>query len=65
MTAWATSWATHIAEATLSKVTQGKKVIDNNDTDGLTEFYYCVSDCLIALRQLQFDSDLYSSGTLR
>ena len=30
----------------------------------MTEFYYCVSDCLIALRQLQFDSDLYSSGTL-
>ena len=53
-----------IVEATLKKITHGKP-IENHDLDGLTEFYYCVSDCLVALRQLRFDSDIYSSETLR
>ncbi len=53
-----------IAEATIQIVTKGK-AIESNDLEGLTEFYYSVSDCLITLQQLRYDSDLYSSDTLR
>ena len=55
---------TKIAQATLLTVTQGAAV-QNDDDEGLLEFYYTVSDCLVSLRMLKYDSDLYSSDTLR
>ena len=53
-----------IAQVTLQKVTQGKNV-QNDDLDGLVEFYYCVSDSIITLKMLNYESDLRSSDTLR
>ena len=53
-----------IAQVTLHKVTHGK-VIQNEDIAGLMEYYYCISDCLVTLRLLNYESDLHSSGTLR
>ena len=53
-----------IAQATISKVTQGKDVPDFNE-EALSELYFCVSDCLVTLTQLNYFSDVYSSETLR
>ena len=53
-----------VAQAYLSGVTRGKQITDH-DVDALGEFYYTVSDCLVALRQLNYASDLFSSDTLR
>ena len=53
-----------IAQAYISSVTRGKQVLDD-DGEALGEFYYSVSDCLVALSQLNYASDLYSSDTLR
>ena len=53
-----------VAQAYLSKVTRGNQVPDN-DVEALVEFYYTVSDCLVALRQLNYASDMFSSDTLR
>ena len=53
-----------IAQATLLTVTQGAAV-PNDDNDGLLHFYYTVSDCLVGLRMLNYEADLYSSDTLR
>ena len=49
-----------IAQAVLAKVTQGK-VLEPNEQAGLSEFYFTISDCLVMLDQLRYDSDLYSS----
>ena len=53
-----------IAQAVLLKITQGKEIQDNDD-EGLSELYYSISDCLVTLKQLDYASDMYSSGTLR
>ena len=53
-----------IAEAHLTKVTKGKQIA-NDDDKGLIEFYYSLSDCIITLRQLNYESDTYSTDTLR
>ena len=53
-----------VAQAVLSKVTKGK-AIQNDDMKGLSEFLYNISDCLITLTQLNYESDLHSSDTLR
>ena len=53
-----------IVEAHLTKVTKGKQIA-NDDDKGLLEFYYSLSDCLITLRQLDYESDIYSVDTLR
>ena len=53
-----------IAAATLHLVTKGKP-IEEDDASGLEDFYYAVSDCLINLESLRYDSDLFSSDTLR
>ena len=53
-----------IAHAVISQVTKGK-VVQNDDAKGLSELYYSVNDCLVTLRQLNYNSDLYSSETLR
>ncbi len=53
-----------IAEATLAAVIHGKSVPDD-ETEGLTDFYYTVRECLVTLKQLNYVSDLHSSDTLR
>ena len=51
-----------VARAVLTKVTKGKPVDD--DAKQISEFLYCISDCLITLKQLNYASDLHSSDTL-
>ena len=53
-----------IAQAVLGKVTKGKAV-QNNDSKGLADLYYSINDCLVTLQQLNYNSDLKSSDTLR
>ena len=53
-----------IAQAHLSKVSAGK-AIQNDDVKGLTEFYYCISDCVNALTKMCYFSDLGSTDILR
>ena len=40
------------------------KQIANNDDKGLMELYYSLSDCIIALCQLNYGADIYSTDTL-
>ena len=44
-----------VAKAILEKVTKGKAVV-NDDLRGLTELYYSISDCLMILQQLNYES---------
>ena len=44
-------------------VTKGEP-IEDDDASGLEEFYYAVSNCLISLESLRYDSDLFRSDTL-
>ena len=53
-----------IAVAHLTKVTKGKQIPNDDDKD-LIEFYYSLSDCIITLRQSNYESDIDSTGTLR
>ena len=53
-----------VAQAYLLGVTRGDQVPDH-DVESLVEFYYTISDCLVALRQLNYASDMFSSDTLR
>ena len=53
-----------IAQATLSKVTRGKQIQDS-DHNGLVEFFFTISDCLVTIRMLNYASDLYSVDILR
>ena len=53
-----------VAQAQLWNVIHGKS-ISNDDAVGLSEFYYTISDCLVNLHQLNYQSDLYSSNVLR
>ena len=53
-----------IAQATLRIVTHNAAV-DNDDIASLQEFYYQISDCLVTLRMLRYESDLRSTQTLR
>ena len=53
-----------VAQAVLSKVTKGKAV-QNDDAKGLSDLVYSINDCLITLTQLNYESDLHSSETLR
>ena len=55
---------TNVAQAVLGKVTQGKPIQDD-DENGLTEFFYTVTECLVTLNQLNYESDIRSSETLR
>ena len=52
-----------VAQATIRSVTQGEQ-IQHDDSKGLVEFYYTISDCLITLRLLNYVADLYSTETL-
>ena len=52
-----------IARAVLNTITKGK-VIQEEETNALSQFYYDVSDCLTTLKQLNYASDLHSSETL-
>ena len=52
-----------VAQAQLWKVIHGKS-ISNDDAVGLSEFYYTISDCLVNMHQLNYQSDIYSSNVL-
>ena len=52
-----------VARALLANVVKGKSISDD-DIKGLWDFYYAMSDCLVALKRLNYHSDLYSSDTL-
>ena len=52
-----------IARAVLLNVTRGRS-IEDHDPEGLSDFYYTVSECLTTLNQLNYASDLYSTDTL-
>ena len=49
-----------IAQAHLSKVIRGKPIV-NDDDAGLLEYYYTI----LTLKQLNYQSDLYSTNILR
>ena len=49
-----------MTEAHFTKVTKGKQKANDGD-NGLTEFYYSLSDCIITLGQLNYESDIYST----
>ena len=53
-----------IAQATLRIVTKGTAV-ENDDIASLEEFYYQISDCLVTMQMLRYESDLRSTETLR
>ena len=47
-----------------TEVTRGKQ-IGNNDNKTLMEYYYTFSECIVALVQLSYTSDLFSSDILQ
>ena len=53
-----------ISQAYINKLTQGKP-ISNDDEKSLLEYYYTMSDCIIALEQLNYRYDLHSTDVLR
>ena len=42
-----------------------EKQINKNDDKGFFEFYYTISNCLITLHQLNYESDINSTDVLR
>ena len=50
-----------VAQAILSRVVSGPQV----EFDGLSAFYYSISDCIITLQMLNLASELYSCHILR
>ena len=53
-----------VARAVLDRVTKGK-IVQNEDLRGLMELSYSINDCMTTLKQLDYESDLNSSDTLR
>ena len=53
-----------ISQTYIAKLTRGK-VISNDDDKSLLEFYYTISDCVVALNQLKYIHDLHSSNAVR
>ena len=53
-----------ISQAYISKLTRGKP-ISNDDDKSLLEYYYPMSDCVVALKQINYVYDLYSTDVLR
>ena len=53
-----------IRQAYIAKMTRDKP-ISNDDDKSLLEFYYAMSDCVVALNQLRYIHDLHSSNVLR
>ena len=53
-----------IRQAYIAKMTRDKP-ISNDDEKSLLEFYYAMSDCVVALNQLRYIQDLHSSNVLR
>ena len=45
-----------VAQAVIAQVTKGK-MVQNDDARGLSELYYNVNDCLVTLRQLDYQLD--------
>ena len=52
-----------ITEAHLTKVTKGKQIASDEDK-GSIELCYSLSNCLITLRQLNYESNIYRADTL-
>ena len=55
---------TRISQAYIAKLTRGKS-ISNDDDKSLLEFYYTMSDCVVALNQLQYIHHLHCSNVLK
>ena len=53
-----------IAQVHLAKITTGRQ-ISKDDDQGLLEFCYTISNCLITLHQLNYESDINSTDVLR
>ena len=53
-----------IAQTILSKVTKGKPIAWN-DVDGLSNYYYQISDCLHTLDMMCYYSNLYSTDVYK
>ena len=53
-----------IAQAHLAKITRGKQISKDDDKD-LIELYYTISDCLITLHQLNYESDINSTDFVK
>ena len=53
-----------ISQVCIAIITRGKP-ISNCDDESLLEFYYTMSDCVVALNQLKYIHDLHSSNVLR
>ena len=53
-----------IAEDHLTQVTNSKQTA-NNKNKGLIEFYYSLSECVITLLQLKYESSIYNTDTVR
>ena len=49
-----------VAQTTIRKLTKGKQIGDN-DTAGLTDFYYNLSQCLNTLQKMQYHSDIHDA----
>ena len=53
-----------ISQAYIAKLTRDKPT-SNDDDKSLLEFYYTMSDCVVALNQLKYIHDLHSFNVLR
>ena len=53
-----------LCQAYIQKMIRGKQ-IGNDDNKTLMEYYYTISDCIVALSQLNYTTDLFSSDILR
>ena len=53
-----------ICQAYIQKMIRGKQ-IGNDDKKTLMEYYYTISDCIVALSQLNYTTDLFSSDIRR
>ena len=53
-----------ICQAYIQKMIRGKQ-IGNDDNKTLMEYYYTISDCIVALSQLNYTTDLFSSDILQ
>ena len=51
------------SQAYISKLTRGKP-ISNEDDKSLLEYYYTKSNCVVAIKQLNFVYDLHSIDVL-
>ena len=53
-----------ISQTCVSKLTRGKS-ISNDNAKVLLKYYYTMSDCVVALKKLNYVYDLHSTDALR